>query len=180
MPFFNAQDKIYLNKEECWRENPRETFKFVINKTYEEVKSIDRPDVVDVGCGNGDFLYYMKAQLHKKTSLYGIDYSEELLGLAKDKNPDVSFFKGNIYSGEGLPNRKFDIAYMLGLNSLFSEYEPWVNNLLKIIKETGIVYVFGPFNPSNLDVQVNVRQSGEKLMKLAILILFPLSPLSCI
>jgi hypothetical protein len=49
---------------------------------------------------------------------------------------------------------------MSGVNYLLLDYEVWLRNLLSVTK--GSAYVYGIFNPEDLDVYSTVRRSGDK------------------
>jgi SAM-dependent methyltransferase len=115
--------------------------------------------VLDVGCAAGEFLYYLKS-LYPNLSLNGIDVSKQFLSKAKSSLPDAHFSMGDIYAGEKLPAERFDIVFMNGVNYLFPEYERWLRNLVSVTKQTA--YVYGVFNPEDLDIYATVRRSGDK------------------
>ncbi|MBN1551511.1 class I SAM-dependent methyltransferase [bacterium] len=45
------------------------------------------PSLLDVGCGTGSHLQYLKAISNAE----GLDYSEEMIDVARQKNPDITF-----------------------------------------------------------------------------------------
>jgi hypothetical protein len=52
---------------------------------------------------------------------------------------------------------------MNGVHSIFDDYEVWLDNLIYLINPSGKArcYVFGIFNPEEVDVLVKARRSGE-------------------
>ena len=49
--------------------------------------------VLDVGCGTGTVLFYV----HESRNIrgYGLDVSEHMIAVAKEKNPEFSFVTGD-------------------------------------------------------------------------------------
>ena len=55
---------------------------------------IDRGDrVLDVGCGTGTILSYIASKTEIRG--YGLDISEKMLNIAREKNPDFEFVSGD-------------------------------------------------------------------------------------
>ncbi|KKS07426.1 hypothetical protein A3K01_00150 [candidate division WWE3 bacterium RIFOXYD1_FULL_43_17] len=70
--------------------------------------------VLDVGCGNGRFLGFLKERLPKLELKYtGVDTSEELLTEARLKYTDGDFIKGDLL--EKLPEEQFDLVACFGV-----------------------------------------------------------------
>ncbi len=64
---------------------------FVLNK----LKLIQFHSLLDVGCGDGRFLYETK-KIFPNANLLGIDSSQKAISLARVMNPDIEFICGNI------------------------------------------------------------------------------------
>lgn len=69
-------------------------------------------------------------------------------------------FVADVYSGANLPANRFDIVFMSGVNLYFADFEPWLRNVISLTG--GTAYVFGVFNPEDLDVRATVQRSGDK------------------
>ncbi len=160
-----THDKFYLN--ENYKENPKEYFKFVkkqIEKDFGNGVYSDDFDMLDVGCETGSFLTFIRRQF-PNAELWGMDIMPELLeelnsgqeAGAKPLHPLL----GNIADDTTLPEQKFDIITMLGVISIFDDFRPVLRNLAKMLKENGQIYIFGIFNPEDLDVLIKSRHSGE-------------------
>lgn len=61
-----------------------------------EIEVNDGDAVLDVGCGTGTVLSYIGRQ--KKISGFGLDVSEKMVAIAKEKNPDYQFVSGDCAS----------------------------------------------------------------------------------
>jgi trans-aconitate methyltransferase len=151
-----THDHLYLNEDR--RQTPKEYFKFIWKHSESFIQSHQKPVILDVGCATGEFLWYL-SQVCKDAELYGMDPVPELIERAEKTQPNCHFFTGNIVNREGAPKKKFDAVFMLGVHSIFDDYKPWIDNLLRLVKPTGRIYVFGMFNPYPIDVLVKARRS---------------------
>lgn len=142
------------------RKDPKENFK-MINRIL-EMRGGRWESLCDIGCASGDFLYYIREQHGKEKRLIGIDNFEELLRVAKARVPDCNFLKGDILSGQGLPEEKFDIVCMLGVLSLFDDFKCPFENLLRLAAPGGSVLVFSPFNSNGCRVEHRYSIRGEE------------------
>jgi hypothetical protein len=91
-----------------------------------------------------------------------MDVMPELIERATTEVPGASFVRGNIFSGENLPDERYDAVFMSGVHSIFDQHEPWLDNLLRLVDTGGRVFVFGIFNPENVDVLIKARASGSE------------------
>lgn len=98
---FDKQAKIY--DKSIYSMYPRRCYKHVI----EEIQRKKFKKILDVGCGTGEIL---NAIATDKNSYYGIDLSEKMINIAKEKNnsSNITYFVGD---SEFLPfdDLEFDI-----------------------------------------------------------------------
>jgi trans-aconitate methyltransferase len=151
----DKHNTFYLS--EGRKDAPKEYFKFLADLVSNQL-SLPSVRVLDIGCATGDFLYYLHS-LHPQASLTGTDISPEFLAVAKDVVPNATFRIADISTGKNLPNEKFDIVFMNGVNYLFSDYGSYLRNIISLTARTA--YVFGVFNPEDLDVFAHVKRSGD-------------------
>ncbi len=72
--------------------------------------------LLDVGCGFGDYFNYLKQKGIKNIKYNGIDLSDEIVNVAKEKNPLINVVQGNVLD---LPDdEKFDYVISLGFNAV--------------------------------------------------------------
>ncbi len=161
MKVIHSRDKFYLKENR--KEQPKEYFKFILQQSKQYIETLQTPSlkILDVGCATGEFLYYFKS-VYPQIQSTGLDIMPELLENAKRENPNSDFICGDISKKDTLPKSKFDIVYMLGVHSIFDDYEPVFDNFIDLIKnDGGRGYIFNFFNPEDLDVLVKVRESGD-------------------
>jgi SAM-dependent methyltransferase len=149
-------NKFYLTEDR--RRQPREFFKFLANLAEPHLSANPRARLLDVGCANGEFLYFLRS-LYPQIRIAGMDIDSEVLSKARELLPAGKFWTANIYSRENLPVHRFDLVFMNGVNYLFPEYERWLLNLTSLCR--GTAYVFGIFNPEDLDVRATVQRAGD-------------------
>lgn len=167
-----THDVFYLNEDR--KETPKEYFKFLARNISIDYGELQNLEIVDVGCATGEFIYYMKKEF-PNNQFTGIDILPELLEKAKEINEDQTFIDLNINAPNFNFKKKFDFVFMNGVHSIFDDVEPWLSNLLSLRKENGYVYLFGIFNPEDLDVlikskksiQIDIWETGWNLFSLA-------------
>lgn len=77
--------------------------------------SIEGKKVLDFGCGKGDFLTFLKRE-KIRVRYTGVDISENLIKLAKEKNPDGSF--SVFHLGKDTLDEDIDYIFLCGVFSL--------------------------------------------------------------
>ncbi|QQG42899.1 MAG: class I SAM-dependent methyltransferase [Candidatus Giovannonibacteria bacterium] len=147
-------DKLYLSENRKLK--VKEKFKSIIRIADRHLRKLTRPEILDVGCATGDFLHYLRAR-YPNASLTGLDIMPALLKLAKREVPQASYVRGDIYTGRGLPKSKFDAVFLLAVHSIFDDVGSWLDNLLRLVKPNGHIFVDGLFNPEDVDVVMRVR-----------------------
>lgn len=102
------------------------------------IKSLDikpHDNVLDLCCGTGDLAGLTK-KIQSEACVTGIDFSENMIDIAKDKYPNVQFFQGDATS---LPyeDNTFDIVTMgFGLRNI-QNAEKAVEEVYRILKPNG-------------------------------------------
>ncbi len=81
------------------------------------VNDINRPKILEVGCGTASTLHYLKRYISDFEG-YGIDSSQEAVNIAKSKGNNFKFLKGDAFD---LPFKDdFNLVYSVGLIEHFS------------------------------------------------------------
>lgn len=133
------------------RKNTWPEFDFLFN----DLKDNER--VLDLGCGNGRF--YEKL---KNTNYTGVDNSEKLIEIAKDKYPEADF---KIASALDLPfkNEEFDKVYSFAvLHHIPQEYHnKFLEEVKRILKKDGVL-ILTVWNLSERKKKEDVKKISEK------------------
>jgi SAM-dependent methyltransferase len=128
--------------------------------TYEAALSrVDlRPGqlVLDIGCGVGAFLRLVS---DRGARAYGLDASEELIGLASTRLPDADLRVGEM---EALPYQDDNFDLVTGFNSFF-----FANDIVAALREAGrvakpgapvVIQVWGPHERNDLEAMKEIAR----------------------
>ncbi len=116
--------------------------------------------LMDLGCGTGEHIKYLR----QSYDIVGIDVSEEMLELAKQKNPDVIFHKMNMLDFK--LSQKFDAIICLfsaiGYLRTKEKLNQAVKNVSFHLKNGGIFIVEPWYSPDDIYNQLDLVEFGEK------------------
>lgn len=146
-----THDTLYLNEDNT---NPKDSFKHV-------AKMIDPTfsgKLGDVGCATGAFPRYLR-DLFSNATIHGIEYLDELLDKAKKDFPDITFKYGNVLDPDSV-EEQYDIITMVGVLSIFNEYETVIKNVLSWLKPNGELIINGLITEYDYDVFVQYKKSS--------------------
>jgi ubiquinone/menaquinone biosynthesis C-methylase UbiE len=111
---------------------------FITNKIFRYLNADKRGMYLDLACGSGN---YTAALRRKGLNIYGLDISLQMLGLAKRKEPSVSWLLGNV---EFLPFKNNTFAgasCILGIHH-FEFLNKTLEEAARIIKPGGCLVIF--------------------------------------
>lgn len=169
-----THDEFYAS--ESHKDNVKESFKYIANVVLEsyggggatkKLSSINSPkSILDIGCSNGDFLYYL-SEIFPEYQLFGIDILPSLLEKTRAdfqsrNKPIPTLWQGDIASGEGLPKQKFDIVFLNGVIGIFDDLSKPLEHFCSLIAPNGKGYIWAGFNPYPLDVFIKARAVGSE------------------
>lgn len=151
-------NKVYEKDIDDKQHNRNDDFSFEILKNELTDKKI-----LDVGCGNGFFLSYLKGF----KDLYGIDFSEKGIQIAKTKNKAVKFAVGSSYA---LPydDSSFDYVVTSEVLEHLKEIKTAITQIHRVLKEGGYSVNLLPFKhtiPSPEHVAEYDEESIKELFK---------------
>lgn len=111
------------------------------------IKELDIEDgncVLDVGCGTGNILAY----IGKKNEIngYGLDISENMIKIAKQKNNKYNFIVGD---SSKLPydDESMDVVIACMAYHHFPNQEKFRQEALRVLKPRGMLYISDPRFP---------------------------------
>ncbi len=155
-----THDKLYL--KENYKDNPKEQYKFLEEEIRKEnaFDANSRFSLLDIGCETGSFLYYIH-QKYPLAELAGLDIMPELLAHVNDglQGGTIQTFQADISDKNTLPKEKYDIVTMQGVLSIFDDYKTVLKNALGLVKDGKTLYVYGLFNPKDVNINIKVNLS---------------------
>lgn len=157
MKTLRTHDALYL--EENRYDNVKESFKFltqVIGESFDLNQAGIK--VSDFGCAAGELLYYLRCRMPHAV-LEGYDLLPELIDKARQNVPGVKFAVASVLDNHALEHNDTDVAILVGVHSIFDEFETCFGNLIDWTRSGGSIYIFGMFNPYPIDVFVKYRES---------------------
>ena len=159
-------DKIYYDEKTI--KQTKESFKYFI-KLLNKKDLNSEIKILDIGCGNGNLIYYLNKKL-PKAKITAIDIDKKLLSIVKrntSKNNNILHKDINKKFTEIID--KFDIIVAAGVMAIFDDTHNFFYNIKKNLKKNGRIFLFGNFtkNPLNIYIKYeeidkfpNVFQSG--------------------
>ena len=116
--------------------------------------------ILEVGCGTGRFLKLFDSS----NELYGLDVSEEMLQIARQRNPGASLHVG---SAELLPfdSGAFDVVYCFRVLQHIVNQEKVVHEIARVTKPGGMVILvtYNSWSPLNLYKHLRMSSAGRIL-----------------
>lgn len=112
---------------------------FIVNK----VSKHNFDSLLDVGCGDGRFLYEVSQKIHGKRFI-GIDYFQPAIDFARIMNPEVKWICGDIEDHDLLD--PVDIITMLDVleHVQLDKVQQFLKGVYQYLKEDGILIVTVP------------------------------------
>lgn len=153
----NEQENAFYADEDR-RDDPKEYFQMIGSL----LEGLDWQSLCDVGCATGDFLYHIRSRFGKEKRLTGVDTFDALRDIAASRLPDCRFFDGDIWTGKGIPDERYDVVCMSGVLYLFDDLERPLSNLLEMAGEDGTVMIFSSFNPHDCHTEFHFEQKGRE------------------
>jgi 2-polyprenyl-3-methyl-5-hydroxy-6-metoxy-1,4-benzoquinol methylase len=147
---------------------------FIDDVILKEIGLIENKEILDLGCGNGDFTYKLK---DKGANVLGIDISPQMYQKAKQKYPNVDFELVDFTSEDFSHERRFDVIVLELVVMFVNDIDALLENINKVMKEDSkviiaIIHPFFMFNVSKIQSEQNMSTDVvddyfvEKVLKL--------------
>lgn len=138
---------------------PKQVFVEIARSIADEFPN-ERIKVADIGCAVGAFPAYLNDVLPLAT-VTGVEYRPDLVKEACHRYPAINIIQGDVMDPECLTADGYEVCTLLGVHSIFDDVQPILENLMKWTKPGGSFFVFGMFNPHDVDVFVRYRVSSN-------------------
>ena len=129
-----THDALYLDENRY--DEPKELFKFIATNAFDQDEKYSGLSICDFGCAAGEFLYHLRNIL-PNASLKGVDIMSSLLEKATKCVPSAKFQKGSVLDSNIIAENQYDKCFLIGVHSIFDEFETCFNNLIKWTKQGG-------------------------------------------
>ena len=120
-----------------WKDYKKDAYK--LKKLISKFKKSDGNELLDVACGTGHHLNYLKNNFN----CIGVDINKKMLKVAKNNVKDVVFKQANMINFN--LNKKFDVVLCLfssiGYVKTYQNLRRTINNFSKHLKKNGIVII---------------------------------------
>lgn len=146
----------YLNQDH--HKNVKESFKALAKLLHPQL--VDRSaKLLDVGCATGALIAFL-SECFPKLECTGVDISEDLLAVAREKVEGHQFFQGDATQLDAAWDQQFDVSLAIGVLGIFDEAEAKkvLAELFRVTRPGGSIYLLAQFNDYDLDVCINHRR----------------------
>lgn len=137
-------------------------YKNILNEIYKLILDSSGKDILDLGFGTAT----LASKLYKQGfNIYGQDFSDRMIEIARKKMPQAKLFKGDFRDGlvEGLKDRKYHAivaTYSLHhLNDL--DKVTIIKNLLTRLNDGGKLYIGDVAFKSRIDHDMCKHEAGD-------------------
>ncbi len=105
-------------------------------KNVSALLGVEGKSVLDVGCGYGK--YFSSWEKQGARSVVGLDFSADMLELAKRENGDVECILGD---GFHLPfkDKSFDLSTCVGLSIYYKHFDSLVEEMARVTREACLI-----------------------------------------
>ncbi len=144
-------------------EEPKEIFKEIVKKLHNSIDDKKTYSVLDVGCANGEFLYFLK-QNFPNWKLNGYDMTESFVKSGKS-------FAGlngvNLQTKDlfDIKDEKYDLTFCIGTFQIFHDIQKPLSKLLEITNDKGFIMIESLFNKHDIDVRLEFSDNTKEEMK---------------
>jgi len=127
-------DSTYLNNNPTWHE---EDAPFKTTKIIELLarNSISFNTVAEIGCGSGEILVQLEAQLHEVINYFGFDISTDAINIAKKKETDKIKFELRDLSNKN-ENCFYDLLLVIDVIEHLDNYFNFLDGIVSKSKYT--------------------------------------------
>lgn len=139
-------------------DQPKEDFQTIAGKLREVVDPNACYKVGDIGCGNGEFIYYLRNEF-PGWEFHGYDSTPEYVRTAHEfaglKGVDIR--TGDLFALEDT----FDIVLATSLLPAFPDVERPLSRLIDLCRDGGLILATGLFNPCEIEVRVEFCDNSD-------------------
>lgn len=146
----------YLN--DGWHKEPKEMFKFLANEMG-DLEKYTNGQLLDIGCASGELLAYLST-VFPHLNFTGVDVFNDLISSCEQTLPDMKFINASALELPQAFDNQFDIVTVVSMISILDtdQLPIFWDNILRVIKPGGVVYILSPFNEYGVDCEIRHRK----------------------
>lgn len=148
--------KIYFENR---YNKPKKSFIDVKNIILKKFKK-KKLKLLDVGSADSSFCYYLSN--NKSIEVTNLEYDKSLVNYSKKKFPDFKIIQGDINNCKKIKRESFDVITCIGVISIFDDFRPSVNEMLRMVKKNGLIIISNMWNSFPIDLNIKIRRSEGK------------------
>lgn len=138
-------------------------YKNILNEIYNRVLSGNGKTVLDIGFGTGT----LTAKLYERgCSIFGQDFSERMIELARRKMPEAKLYQGDFSQGltDALKQEKYDaIIATYSLHHLTDAQKiSFLESLLPLLNEGGRIYIGDVAFKTRAELERCMAETGDE------------------
>lgn len=147
----NIYDSLYCDETSLKENN------IVQNTLRNNINKYDR--ILDLGCGTGLFL-----EIHYNYNYIGIDCSEKMIEVAKQKYPFNVFIRSNIDEGIHYSDNMFDaVVSLFSSASHFTNLKYIASEIKRLLKNNGYIYIMVLAKKDGKHITYTTRNAPKEL-----------------
>ena len=139
-------------------DNPKQTFEM----TYKEIKNYFKKKnnikIIDFGGAEAALAYYLLKK-NPNFQITNLEYDKKLVNLSRKNVPDCITINGDINNCPKIKSNNFDVVVCLGVISIFDDFRPAINEMLRVAKKGGLIIINNMWNSFPIDLLIKVRHS---------------------
>lgn len=135
-------------------ETPKWVFKMILNNILNKFEK-RRVSVLDVGTAEAALPNFLLKNLNCDVS--GLEFSEDLVSLAREKVPACDTRQGDANDLSCYEDESFDVVTCVGVISIFDDFRPSVNEMIRVTKPGGLLMVQNFWNAFPVDLIIRTR-----------------------
>lgn len=117
----------------------RPTREWILNKINKYIVDDKSTKILDLGCGPGELIYDLESK-YKNLAITGIDFSEKMLEVSKERNPKVRHIQMNVDDLDKLDDQ-YDIIICTHSLPYYKTPNKVIEQLFRLLNNEGRVII---------------------------------------
>lgn len=110
-----------------------------INLILKYAPKVEKPYILDIGCGDGKMLKYLQENLGGY--IYGFDYSDNAISSARKNRPVNAEFKTGVIGEMQYPEKSFDLIVSMDTVYFADDMTAFIGDVKSWLKDKGVFIV---------------------------------------